>query len=203
MVEDTQTAKRGTNEDTSREDEEKASLETLSITMDKRFDLMVAVGIVLVGAFILVEARDIRAGSIPDPITSRGLPNITGILLIVFGIILTVLRLRSWSELPGHFVPEEGQTDEEGHPASALRYFGIALASLLWVLLIRPLGFLFVTPLVLWVVIMLMNVRSRIKLIAFPILFTLLTWLMFSQVLSIIMPLGPLTPFARSLGLVP
>jgi len=203
MVEDVQAAKRGTNEDTSREDEEKASPGKLSITMDKRFDLAVAVGVALVGVFILIGARNIRTGSIPDPITSRGLANITGLLLIIFGVILSVLRLRIWSAMPGHFVPEEGQTDEEGYPASAIRYSGIALASLLWVWLVKPLGFLIVTPLVLLAMIRLMNVRSRMKLIAFPILFTVLTWVMFSQVLGIIMPLGPLTAFARSLGLVP
>jgi hypothetical protein len=100
-------------------------------------------------------------------------------------------------------VPEEGQTDEEGYPASTIRYSGIVLASLLWVWLVKPLGFLFAMPLALLAMILFMNVRSRMKLIAFPILFTLVTWVAFSQLLGIIMPLGPLTSFARSLGLVP
>jgi len=124
-------------------------------------------------------------------------------LLIIIGVILSVLRLRIWSAMPGHFVPEEGQEDEEGYPASAIRYSGIALASLLWVWLVKPLGFLIVTPLVLLAMLLLMNVRSRMKLITFPILFTVLAWLVFAQLLGIIMPLGPLTAFARSLGLVP
>jgi hypothetical protein len=105
--------------------------------------------------------------------------------------------------MPGNLVPEEGQTDEEGYPASTIRYSGIVLASLLWVWLVKPLGFLFAMPLALLAMILFMNVRSRMKLIAFPILFTLVTWVAFSQLLGIIMPLGPLTSFARSLGLVP
>ena len=203
MPEDVQAAKRGPNEDTSREDNERASPGKLSIMMDKRFDLAVCLGVALLGVFILIGARNIRAGSIPDPITSRGLANITGMLLIIFGIILSVLRLRIWSAIPGNLVPEEGQTDEEGYPASAIRYSGIALASLLWVWLVKPLGFLIVTPLVLLAMLLLMNVRSRMKLITFPILFTVLAWVVFAQLLGIIMPLGPLTAFARSLGLVP
>ena len=74
--------------------------------------------IVLLGVFMLIAARDIRAGSIPDPITSRGLPNIMGVFLIIGGIILAVRQLLNWSELPGHLVPEEGQEDEKGYPAS-------------------------------------------------------------------------------------
>jgi hypothetical protein len=203
MAEDVQTAKRGSTDDAIPKEDEKASPGKLSITMDKRFDLAVAVGVALVGVLILIGARNIRAGSIPDPITSRGLANITGVLLIIFGIILSVLRLRIWSAMPGNLVPEEGQTDEEGYPASTIRYSGIVLASLLWVWLVKPLGFLFAMPLALLAMILFMNVRSRMKLIAFPILFTLVTWVAFSQLLGIIMPLGPLTSFARSLGLVP
>lgn len=191
-------------QDTHQDNEAKAPLEKLSITMDKRIDLAVAVAIALFGMFVLVEARNIRPGTIPDPVTSRGLADIGGILLIIFGILLAALRLQTWSAMPGNLVPDEGgQADEEGYPASALRYMGVALASLLWVWLIKPLGFLIATPLFLLALSLFMNVRSRTKLIAFPILFTLLTWVAFSQVLSVIMPLGPLTSFARSLGLTP
>jgi hypothetical protein len=184
-------------------EKENNPLEKLSITMDKRIDLAVSLGVALLGAFIVIEARDIRLGMVPDPITSRGMVNITGIFLIILGLFLAIARLVNWSALPGNLIPAEGQPDEEGHPASSLRYFGIALAGLLWVWLIKSLGFLIVMPLVLFAILLLMNVRSRMKLVAFPVIFTLLTWYMFSQLLSIIIPLGPFTSFARSLGLTP
>jgi len=74
MAEDGQTAKRGTNEDASREDEEKVSRKKLASpwTTDRPGGRR---GVALLGAFILIEARDIGEGSIPDPITSRGLAN--------------------------------------------------------------------------------------------------------------------------------
>jgi len=203
MPEITQTAKGSTNEVTSREDEGKPSLEKLEITMDKRVDLAVALGIVLVGALVLIMARNIRAGSIPDPIGSRGLANITGSFLIIFGIALAVLRLISWSALPGNLVPNDGQLDEEGYPASTLRYFATALSALLWVWLMKPLGFIIVTPLFMLALILLMGTRSKIKLIFFPTLFSLVLWYAFSQPLHVILPLGPLTLIARSLGLTP
>jgi hypothetical protein len=203
MAEDAQAAKGGTNEKTRRNDDDKASPEKLSITMNKRIDLAVAVTVILVGAFILIEARDIRAGLIPDPITSRGLANITGTFLIIAGMIVALLRLKSWSALPGNYVPLEGSADEPGHPASAVRSFAVMLSALLWVFLLKPLGFLIVTPLFLAAILLIMGIRSKRTVIAFSIIFALILWITFSQILKIILPLGPLTALARSLGLTP
>jgi putative tricarboxylic transport membrane protein len=203
MAQDVRAAERGTNEDASRPEKEEASTEKLSITMDKRIDLAIALAIVLLGVLMLVWARDIQAGQIPDPITSRGLPNIMGIFFIIGGSILGMLRLKTWSALPGNFVPEEGKTDEKGHPASWVRTFGIATGALLWVWLLDPLGYVFVTPLFMLVFLLVMGVRSWMQIIGFPTIFTLATWYIFSQVLQIILPLGPLAPFLRSLGLTP
>jgi hypothetical protein len=203
VAEDARAANRGTNEETVRSEKEEASTEKLSITMDKRIELALAVAVVLLGVFLLIEARDIRAGKIPDPITSRGLPNIVGIFLIITGSILGVVRLVTWSALPGNFVPAEGSTDEEGHPASWIRTFSIATAVLLWVWLLKPLGYLFVTPLFLLAFLLLMGMQSRLKIIGFVTILTFGTWYIFSQLLKIHLPLGPLTVYFRSLGLTP
>ena len=203
MTEDAKIAEHSMKENTVQKDQQQASVEGLSITMDKRIDLVISVIIVLLGAFIIVGARNIRAGSIPDPIGSRGLANITGSFLIIFGIALAVLRLISWSALPGNLVPNDGQLDEEGYPASTLRYFATALSALLWVWLMKPLGFIIVTPLFMLALIFLMGTRSKMKLIAFPTLFSFMLWYAFSQPLHVILPLGPLTRIARSLGLTP
>ena len=88
MSTNTKTLRDGTNENTSAEDEENVSREALEITMDKRLDLAVAVGVALLGMFILITSRDIRTGSLPDPVTSRGLPNIAGALLVIGGIVV-------------------------------------------------------------------------------------------------------------------
>ena len=203
MTEDAETEKSGKNENTSQEDKEKASPEKLGITMDKRIDLAVAIAIVLLGMSIVITARDIREGMIPDTITSRGMPNIGGILLIFFGIILTATRLLTWSALPSNLVPAEGKEDEEGHPASWIRAWAVILAAWLSVWLLKPLGFLLATPPFLLVFLLIMGVRSWGRLISYPIIYTLLTWYVFSQLLKVILPLGPLTRLGRSLGLTP
>ena len=205
MAEDAQAAKSGTNEDTSRTDTEKASLESLNLTMDKRYDLVLAVVVLLIGVFLLIESLDIRPGMVRDPITSRGLGVYSGILIIIFASVQVVVRLVTWSALPGNFVPSEaeGASDEPQYPASAARSLSIALTGMLWVWLLKPLGCVIATPVFLFIVIWIMGVRSRAKLIAFPIVFGLAMWTMFSQILKIIMPMGPLEPLARSLGLMP
>ena len=203
MAKDAETAKSGAVEDVGREDEEKAAPEKVSITMDKRIELAVAVALILSGVFMLITARDIPPGSVDDPLTSRGLPNITAVLLIIFGVILTVMRLLTWSRLPGNLVPAEGKGDEEGHPASWIRAWSVVVAAWLAMWLLTPVGFLFSMPLFLLTYLLIMGVRSWKMLIGFPVIYTLVTWYIFAQPLKVMLPLGPITPFARSLGLAP
>ena len=201
MTEDAKTAKGDTDEETSQENKEKASWEKLPITMDKRIDLAVSVFIVLLGGFLLIATRYLRAGSMPDPITARGLPNIVGTFLIIGGIILAVRQLLTWSKLPGHLVPEEGQEDEKGYPASWIRCFLVILLSFLWEWLLKPLGFLIITPLYLFVSAWIMGEREWGKIIAFSIIFTFTNWIIFGPLLGIRFPLGPLEHLALLLGL--
>jgi len=76
-----------------------------------------------------------------------------------------VQQLLSWSKLPGHLVPEEGQEDEKGYPISAARAMGIILLSAVWEWLLDPLGFLIITPLYLIACSWVMSVRSWMKVI--------------------------------------
>ena len=203
MAEDLQTVGSGIKEQANQSDKEKISLEKLRFTMDKRIDLAVSVTIVLLGVFVIVGARNIRAGSVPDPITSRGMPYVAGSFFVIGGIIVGVMQFKIWSALPGHLVPAEGRTDEEGHPASWVRAFSIVLVSLLWAWFLKPLGYLIATPLFVLVGSILLGLRSRAMIIGFPIIFSILTWYVFSQFFEIRLPLGPLMSFVRSLGLMP
>jgi hypothetical protein len=150
---------------------------------------------------MLMTSHVIRRGAIPDPIGTRGLPNITAVFLIICGIALAVLQLLHWSELPGHLVPEEGQEDEKGYPASWVRAISIILLSWVWGVLLNPLGFLIITPLCLVVGSLLMGEREWGKIIAFSIIFSVSNWVIFGPLLGIRFPLGPLNHWAVSLGL--
>ena len=203
MTEDVNPAMSDTDEETKLESGEDARKIPIRLTLDKRIDLAITVVIVLFGVFLIVEARDIQDGMIPDPITSRGMPFLAGFFCIIWGVILGVMRLKSWSDLPGNLVPGEGHEDEEGHPSSWVRVFTILAITWLSVWLLKSLGYLLVTFFFMVLVVWLMGKRDWKMLILFPVIYTLATWYIFSQTLQFILPLGFMTPFFRSLGLVP
>jgi hypothetical protein len=202
MIEDVQTGKSTPSEDPSQKDEEKASWEKLEITMDKRVNLAVSVFIALVGVSTLILARHIRAGTISDPIGARGLPNMMGVFLIIGGIVLAVQQFLHWSELPGHLMPEEGQGDEKGYPASAFKAIALIVLSMLWGWLLRWWGFLIITPLYLVACGWVMSMRSWKQNVIFSVVYAVSAWLIFGLLFGIRLPLGPFEAFARSLGLI-
>jgi hypothetical protein len=104
--------------------------------------------------------------------------------------------------IPGNYTMTEGHEDEPGHPASAVRAFTIFGLCVLWAVLLKPVGFLLVTPPVLAAILWMMDVREPKKLAAFSLLFTLGLWLVFSEILGLVFPYGPLTALARSWGLI-
>jgi len=203
MTEDRNSAKSGTNGGPKPEDEESSGKIALRLTLDKRIDLAVMVGVILYGFFLIIEAGRIRLGIIPDPLTSRGMPYLSGFFCIICGFVLAVMRLMSWSDLPGNLVPGEGHEDEEGYPSSSVRVLGILVVTWISVWLLKSLGYLLATPLFMIVAVWLMGTREWKKLILFPVLYTLVTWYIFSQPLQFVLPLGFLARFFRSLGLTP
>jgi len=177
--------------------------EPLRVEMDKRVDLALSIGLILLGAFICYVASGFRVGVFPDPITPRGVPYIMGGFLIIAGIVLSFRRLMTWSALPGVLVPSEGTDDEPGHPASGLRSAGIVILACIWIWLLRPVGYLILSPLVLAGMLWLMQVRSKRIIVLFSLGFPLAVWVIFSLLLKIVIPLGPLMPLARRWGIVP
>ena len=177
--------------------------EPIRIGMDKRIDLALALVVAATGAYICYLASQFRSGSFPDPVTARGLPYFTGGFMIFAGLFHAGRRLLTWSSMPGNHVVSEGKEDDPAYPSSALRSFAIIALAMAWVALLRPLGYLIVTPPLLLAALWLMQVRSPGKLFGFAFGFTFIVWSIFSQVLNVILPLGPLTALARAWGLTP
>ncbi len=176
--------------------------EPIRIEMDKRIDLVIALIVIAIGIVIIHLTNSFRVGSFPDPVTSRGLPYFTGTYLILAGLFLAARRLWTWSVIPGNFTVSEGHEDEAGHPSSAPRAFTVMALALLWATLLKPVGFLIMTPIVLVAMLWLMNIRSVARLAGFSLIFTFVMWLAFSELLGITLPYGPLTGLARSWGLI-
>jgi hypothetical protein len=180
-----------------------ATGEEITFETNKVVDLAVTLVVFALGAFIVSEASTFRTGSFPDPITARGLPYITGGFMMFAAVVIGLQQALSWNRFPGRYTLTVGAPDEPGQEASALRAFGMVALALCFVGLLRPVGFLIVTPVVLFAMLWVMQVRSAGKLIGFPLGFTAVIWIAFSQILGVVLPLGPLTAVARSWGLTP
>jgi hypothetical protein len=175
----------------------------ITFETNKVVDLAVTICVFALGAFIVSEASTFRAGSFPDPITARGLPYFTGSFMMLAALVIGARQALSWNRFPGRYTLTVGSPDEPGQDASAVRAFGIVALALCLVVLLRPLGFLIVAPVVIYAMLRVMKVRERGKLIGFPLGFTATIWIAFSQILGVALPLGPLTTIARSWGLTP
>jgi len=163
----------------------------------------IAGGFVGVGAALILLAGSIRPGSIPDPITSAGMPRLAGILLVAFGGVMFVRFLSHWLRHPDSpRVPSEGDNDEPGHPSSFLRPLSAAIAGVLWTWSVSRIGYFLATPLLILAVLRVMDVRSRGKLISVPIGFTAIIWILFAQVLGIGFPLGFMDTPLREIGFI-
>lgn len=174
----------------------------IAIDMDKRVDLAISVAMIGLGAYIVYLTSQLRLGMFPDPIGTRGLSYFTGSFILVAGVILAIRRLVTWKYFPGVLVVSEGKDDDPGRPTWTARPFLIFALAAIWALFLKAVGFLILTPPLLFLMLWLMGVRSWVKLIGFSLIFALTIWIIFSQILNIIIPLGPLSQLARDLGLM-
>jgi hypothetical protein len=204
MTEDSTAVQGGAEEKTKPDDDQEGSAQIqIRFTLDKRIDLALHLVFVLFGLFLIIEASGFRPGLIPDPVTSRGLPYLTGGTCVLVGLILAAIRLMTWSQFPGNKAPGEGHEDEEGYENSWIRVFSIVVVTWLSVVLLKSLGYLIVTPAFMIISCWLMRSRTWGVMIGFPVGYTLVTWYIFSQPLQFALPLGFLAPLFRTWGLAP
>jgi hypothetical protein len=169
--------------------------------MDRRADVAVAFGVLLLGVFVLVAAQGVRPASIADPIGSRGAPNLVGAILVLGGLALILRRALRWRH-ERTIVPAEGMEDDRGvPPGSALRALAIWTAAVAYVLALPVAGYLLATPVFLGLVLWFFAIRSWM-LVAVPLGFTLPVFLAFTLFLNVRLPTGILDGVLRQLGLV-
>jgi hypothetical protein len=161
--------------------------------MDKRVDLAVAVGFFAFGVWLLVESFRIPQGSVPDSIGSGGVARVLAAGILVLAGLLIVRRVASWRRTVGNAVPPDGSVDDPGHPSSTRR--GALMFALLvaYALGVRYVGYPIVTPVFAVLALVLMQVRSVLKLVAIPLTYTVATYTLFVGVFGVLLPLGVLS----------
>jgi putative tricarboxylic transport membrane protein len=168
--------------------------------MDRRYDLVMALATFALGIFVFAAAKGIPMGFYKDAVGPRAFFLGIGVVLIVVGGVVAMQRLRSWKAQKGHMIPAEGETDEEGYPASALMAASVIGISILYVILLRPLGYLLTTPLYITGGMAILGERRWSWIVLFAVGFTVLFYIAFAQVLNMSIPVGPFTELFRDLG---
>jgi hypothetical protein len=168
--------------------------------MDRRIDIAVSVTFILFGVFVILEARTIKTPLFTDPIGPRAFFYGCGLVFILGGLVNVVQRVQTWRLFPNHVVPAEGVEDEPGYPSSFRRAALLALLSMLYVLTLRPVGYLIGTPLYIIAGLWILEQRNWLFNVAVGLAFTALFYLVFAQGLGAWLPVGPFTQLFRDLG---
>ena len=122
-------------------------------------------------------------------------------MFIVCGGIVARNLLRSWKTQKGHMMPAEGETDEEGYPASALMAASVIGISILYAILLNPLGYLITTPLYLIGGMVILKERKWGWIVLFAVGFTVVFYMAFAQILNMPIPVGPFTDCIQRSGM--
>lgn len=168
--------------------------------MDRRIDIAVAASFMLLGAFMIWGASEIKQGMMRDPIGPRMAFYVCGGILMLGAAAVILGHLRRWSLWPGHMVRNEGTADESGFPSSAFRVWSLIAFVVFFALAFEPLGFLLATPLFVFGALALLGKQNWPGMALTAVIFTALTYGIFGQVLSVRLPVGPFTQLFRDLG---
>lgn len=171
--------------------------------MDRRTDLALGIVTMLLGAVIVVLTGRVSTKLAIDPIGPRAFGYFIAASLIAGGATVVVSRVRRWSEGDGNAVPSEGAEDEPDHPVSSVRPLLIVAAVAAYLVLLEPIGYLLATPLFLGSLLHLLRTRSVVGgRVVLPIVFTVVTYLVFAAGLNVNLPVGPFRDLFVDLGLL-
>ena len=167
--------------------------------MDRRKDLTLAVAIALLGLAVVILGTQINLGRIRDPIGSRTLPIIVGVLIASGGLLLAGRRLARW-KTESTIVPAEGTRDEPDVPASTARSMVIWVLCFAYVALLETVGFLILTPFLLATLLWIMGVRRPLRVVLLSLGAVAVVFGIFDVLLGVRLPLGPLDPYIGYIG---
>ena len=160
--------------------------------MDRRKDIAVALGVVVLGTVMLVAAINLPQGSIRDPLGPSTMPGIVGGLMILGGLALALRRVVAW-RTTDTYVPDEGSEDVEGYPASPRRAFLVWGICLAYAVLLPAAGFLILTPLLIAGLLWTLQFRRVLPVVLVSVIGTAAIYGLFDILLLVRLPHGPLT----------
>jgi putative tricarboxylic transport membrane protein len=166
--------------------------------MDSRHDIIVAIGVVLLGVLVIALTWNTTTPIVKDPVGPRFFPFVLGLLFIVGGSVVAIQRFRSMNAEGGYRVEPEGSAEDDPTlPASAKRALAMLGLTVAYAFLFQPLGFLISTPIYIVAAFAVMSERRYVTTSIWAAIYTIATYLLFAVLLEIRFPLGPLAPLLR------
>lgn len=145
---------------------------------NKTADFIIGIGIVVFGVVVLVLSRTLP--SAPLGLGSRGYPTFVGILMVVLGLALS-LPIVLKGEVKFHF---SGLNDKK----AAIKIGVCAVMTFAYVYLLNYLGFLLLTPLFLFGLMMLFEYRKYLLAGVVSVLLTVGVFYLFTRVFYVFLP---------------
>lgn len=168
--------------------------------MDRRIDTAVAAAFMMFGIFVILQATTIKTGLVRDPVGPRAAFYFAGGMMAVGGFWLVLRNLLAFRREAGKQMQAEGSQDEPSYPASFKRAAFIMISCILYGAVFVPLGYLLATPLFLLATLFILEQRAWLTNVMVAFGFTVIAYFVFSEVLGVRMPYGPLTGPLRELG---
>ncbi len=175
---------------------------TVAVTMNKHLDLVGSLLIAALGVFVLVVAYSYPTPKVVfDAIGPMGFPKVIGAFLLIGGLVQsarTVLYIRKF----GKWAPEEGVEDEPEYPTSRWRALLFMAGCFVFLALMHPLGFSISMPLAIIGALWSMGYGTWLRRVIVAVVFTVVAFAMFTLVLGVPLPAGPVENLLIDAGLI-
>lgn len=169
--------------------------------MDRRFDLLWAAIASLTGVAIAIASLVTPSRRVLDLVGPFGLPLALGVAVALLGAVQAYRAVRALRE--GRVIDEhEGTEDDDRYPSSSVRGTGFIVGTFVYIALLQPVGYLIMTPLATGAGLWSLGYRRVPKMVAVTLGYTLATFWLFSQVMSVPLPVGILRGPLVDAGLI-
>ncbi|MQA79110.1 MAG: hypothetical protein GEV10_11650 [Streptosporangiales bacterium] len=148
----------------------------------RQVDVLIGAALVVLGVFALFQSLqlDFYDGEVPGP---GFFPSLVGIALILSGVAVALIRLRTSKGVGGEFEPPSRQ--------QAMRSLGLWAAVFVAALAVGFLGFPLTMLLLVAVILFVIEGRRSVGAVIATIVIPLVTWMLFALLLQVPLPTGP------------
>ncbi len=171
--------------------------------MDRRVDFAISLAVIALGIFILVASSMARLPSVVfDAVGPFGFARVVATVFIVAGSVLLVRQILAFrAGLPPEAVAQ-GNEDEAGYPASARRAGAMMVATIAYPVLMEPLGNILTSFAYVVAGLLIYSERNMRWGIPLALIYAFGTFWIFSIVLRVPLPGGPVEQLLLELGVI-